>query len=133
MEEDSIEIDKLINYWTNSSDDDYLTMLAMFESKRYNWSLFVGHLMIEKLLKACYVKVNQKYPPHTHNLVRLSELCHLKTSNEQILWLTSITAFNINARYDDYKMSFQILCNQAFATEWIAKLTELRTWINTHI
>jgi hypothetical protein len=44
--------DKLVNYWVDSSDEDFETMIAMFDSKRYSWSMFVGHLMMEKLLKA---------------------------------------------------------------------------------
>ncbi len=47
--------EELIKYWNDTSDDDFETMMAMFDSKRYVWALFVGHLMIEKLLKACYV------------------------------------------------------------------------------
>lgn len=30
----------------------------MHKSKRYNWALFAGHLMIEKLLKAYYTKLH---------------------------------------------------------------------------
>lgn len=42
----------MVNYWVDSSDEDFETMIAMFDSKRYSWSMFVGHLMMEKLLKA---------------------------------------------------------------------------------
>jgi HEPN domain-containing protein len=52
MENKDFDSKKLIKYWTESSDDDFDTMIAMYESGRYNWALFVGHLMIEKLLKA---------------------------------------------------------------------------------
>jgi hypothetical protein len=44
--EKNIDIDKLINYWIKSSDSDYKTMLNLFKSKNYNWSLFVGHIVI---------------------------------------------------------------------------------------
>jgi len=43
--------------------------------------------------------------------------------------LVTITAFNINARYDDYKMSFKKKCTTEFTEEWIDKLKELRTWM----
>lgn len=43
---------KIIKYWVEGSDDDFKTMIAMLETKRYSWALFIGHLMIEKLLKA---------------------------------------------------------------------------------
>ena len=104
-------------------------MLAMFQSKRYSWSLFVGHLMIEKLLKALYVKINTDHPPFVHNLLRLSEKCCLKLDEEQILFFATVTAFNINARYDDYKMSFQRTCTPEFTTLWIKNLKEKRLWI----
>lgn len=52
MNSNDFNASKLILYWLDGSDDDYDTMIAMYKSKRYNWSLFIGHLMIEKLLKA---------------------------------------------------------------------------------
>ncbi|MCF8307867.1 MAG: HEPN domain-containing protein [Bacteroidales bacterium] len=52
MDDKEIDKEKLINYWIESSDDDYETMIDMYNSKRYSWALFIGHLMIEKLLKA---------------------------------------------------------------------------------
>lgn len=65
--------DQLIKFWIDGSEDDFETMTAMFDSKRYSWSLFIGHLMIEKLLKAYFVKVKTDYPPFIHNLLRLAE------------------------------------------------------------
>ncbi|MFW5721641.1 MAG: hypothetical protein ACOCWW_04590 [Bacteroidota bacterium] len=35
----------------------------MFKFKTFSWSLFIGHLMIEKLLKALYVNTKSDYPP----------------------------------------------------------------------
>ena len=43
------QIQKLTEHWIADADDDYETMIAMYETKRYSWSLFVGHLMIEKI------------------------------------------------------------------------------------
>lgn len=121
--------DKLIKYWTDGSNDDFDTMIAMYESKRYNWSLFIGHLMIEKLLKAYFVKTKSDYPPFIHNLLRLAEKSDLKLSDEQKEKLITITAFNINARYDDYKMSFKQRCTPDFTAEWVDNLKVLRLWI----
>lgn len=98
---------KLIKYWIEGSDDDFETMIAMFDSTKYSWSLFIGHLMIEKLLKAYYVKTKSDYPPFIHNLFRLAEMADLNVTNYQKEQLITITAFNINTRYDDYKMSFK--------------------------
>ena len=52
----------LMQYWLNSSDRDYETMKIMFENKRNTWCLFLGHLVIEKLLKGLYAKNNEENP-----------------------------------------------------------------------
>jgi HEPN domain-containing protein len=124
---------KLIRYWVDSSDEDYETMEAMYSSKRYTWALFVGHLMIEKLLKAYYVKVNEKFPPYIHNLLRLAENCQLELNQDNKLFFVTVTAFNINARYDDFKQGFKKKCTREYTTEWVNKLKEKRSWIKSLI
>lgn len=42
-----------IQHWVTMADSDYDTMMDLYKSKRDNWTLFLGHLVIEKLLKAC--------------------------------------------------------------------------------
>lgn len=129
MEQKDFDLDKLIKYWSDNSDEDFDTMITLFESKKFNWALFVGHLMIEKLLKALYVKKNNDYPPFIHNLLRLAEKCGLELTDDQKLFLVTVTAFNINARYDDYKMSFQQKCTPEFTATWIENLKINRQWI----
>ena len=119
----------LIDFWLKSSDGDFDTMIVLFENKKYNWSLFVGHLLIEKLLKALYVKTKNDYPPLIHNLLRLAEKCDLYITEEQKLFLITITAFNINTRYDDYKMSFQQVCTPEYSKFWIEEIKNRRLWI----
>jgi hypothetical protein len=64
-----------------------------------------------------------------HNLLRLAEKCNLDLTDEQQLFLVTVTAFNINSRYDDYKMSFQQKCTPGFTANWIEKLKLNRQWI----
>lgn len=124
---------KLIQYWIEGADDDFETMMAMFDSKRYSWALFIGHLMMEKLLKAYYVKTKSDYPPFIHNLLRLAEKADLDLQDDKKYLLVTITAFNINARYDDYKMSFKKKCTPDFTYQWVEELKKLRLWIKTLI
>ncbi|MBT6337680.1 MAG: HEPN domain-containing protein [Desulfobacula sp.] len=51
-------INENIKYWIDSFDYDFQEMTHLFEKGDYTWSLFVGHLFLEKLLKAWYVKIN---------------------------------------------------------------------------
>lgn len=131
MNNKDLNNDKLIKYWVNSSDDDFETMHAMYNSKKFSWALFIGHLMIEKLLKAYYVKIKSDYPPFIHNLLRLAEKSNIELTDDLKEQLLTVTAFNINARYDDYKMSFKMKCTPEFTSEWIEKLIKLRKWIKT--
>jgi HEPN domain-containing protein len=123
--------DEHIKYWIESSDKDYKTMCDLFSTKNYNWSLFIGHLVIEKLLKALYIKENNEIPPLIHDLRRIAEKADLKLDDEQMRILDAITRFNINARYDDYKDSFYTLCTPEFSKEWIEKIKKTRLWIKT--
>ncbi|MEX2592605.1 MAG: HEPN domain-containing protein [Anditalea sp.] len=129
MDKEGFNKEKLIQYWIEGSDDDYETMDAMYRFKRYSWTLFVGHLMIEKLLKAYYVKINEAFPPFIHNLLRLAEKSQIELNEENKIFFITVTAFNINARYDDYKMSFHKRCTPEYTAQWIKKLNEKRLWI----
>ena len=119
----------IIKHLVESSDDDFNTMLVLYNSKSYHWSLFIGHIVIEKLLKAIYVKEKGEYAPFTHNLYRLAESSNLELSEEQADSLYRITTFNLNARYDDYKKEFYLMCTPQFTEEWINKIKLLRQWI----
>ena len=121
--------EELIAYWTKSADRDFKTMNNLFEKKDYNWSLFIGHLVIEKLLKAYYVKKNDDLPPFVHNLVRLAEKAELQLDEDQKDMLVTVTTFNIRARYDDYKLEFYKTCTKKFTESWIKKIKGFRKWI----
>jgi HEPN domain-containing protein len=129
MDNPQIDIEKNVKHWTETSDADFNTMLTLFRSKQYHWALFLGHISIEKLLKAYYVKVKGAHAPFTHNLYRLAELSDLEISEEYAEWLFKITTFNLNARYDDYKREFYSMCTADFTKEWIEKIKILQQWI----
>jgi len=128
-ENTNIDFEKLVKHWIETSDEDFQTMLSLYDSKSYSWSLFLGHISIEKLFKAIYVNKYKKHAPFLHNLYRLAELNELELTDEQSDWLYKITSFNLNARYDDYKREFYLLCTPDFTREWIEKIKIIRTWI----
>jgi len=129
----AIEFDKerIVGHWIESSDKDFKTMMDLYRTQNNNWALFMGHLVIEKLLKSLYVKIMDEYPPLIHDLRRISEKANVKLDINQQILLDSITRFNINARYDDYKQSFYLLCTDSFTDEWIEKIKECRLWIKS--
>jgi HEPN domain-containing protein len=68
---------EVTSYWTKSSDRDYQVMIDLFEKGHYTWSLFIGHLVLEKLLKAIYSQKFAQNPPLIHDLLRLAEKSNL--------------------------------------------------------
>jgi HEPN domain-containing protein len=124
---------EIIDFWKQSSDKDFLTMIHLYESGDYIWSLFIGHLVIEKLLKAYYVRnVGVDYPL-IHNLLRIAAKAGLDLTEEQQEFFSTVTGFNINARYDDYKQSFYKKCTPEFTLIWIEKIKEYRKWIKEQL
>ncbi len=134
MNEEKInDTQKIINHWLNTSDEDFETMHFLFQSKKYNWALFIGHISVEKLLKAYYVKKKGKHAPPIHNLLRIAEKGGLEINEEYADWLDTVTLFNINARYDDYKREFYNQCTKEFTDIWIERIKELRIWIKRQL
>jgi HEPN domain-containing protein len=120
---------RIIDYWIESSERDFKTMIDLYQTQNNNWALFMGHLVIEKLLKALYVKSKGEFPPMIHDLRRICEKADVELDLSNQVLLDSISRFNINARYDDYKQSFYLLCTDSFTKEWIDKIKDCRIWI----
>ena len=126
-----LDVQNVIDYWIESSDSDYKTMLDLFYTKNYGWALFIGHLVIEKLLKAYYSKIHRDYPPMLHDLRRIGERAGIIFDDNQLIIVETISQFNIRARYDDYRRNFYNLCTLDYTAQWIENIKEIRIWIKT--
>ncbi len=129
MEEKIENADRMVEYWKESSDQNFKTMQNLLKTKDYSWALFIGHLVIEKLLKAIYVKTHQKHAIFTHDLLRLASKTELVLSEETEEWLDDISTFNLNARYDNYKRDFHRLCTKEYTKTWIERIEKTREWL----
>lgn len=128
---DKIDANKLIDFWLDSSEKDFKTMQDLYRTKNNHWALFMGHLVIEKLAKALYVKLMKDYPPLIHDLRRILEKGEVEIDFDRKVILDTVTRFNIKARYDDYKQNFYNLCTDSFTKEWIDKIKDTRLWIKS--
>lgn len=93
----------------------------------------MGHLVIEKLLKAIYIKNthDDNQPPRIHDLLLLAKRAKVNPSENQQDQLDMITTFNISARYPDYKYRFYKKCTSEYTAERIDEIKELRVWLMT--
>ncbi len=121
----------LMKFWFESSDNDYETMNVLYQNRKNTWCLFIGHLVIEKLLKGLYAKNNfeNPIPPKTHNLILLSKKSNLNIPKEIREKIQVINTFNISARYDDYKKSFDKKCTDEYTKLQVENIKEVREWL----
>ena len=126
---------EIINHWLKQSELDAESMKYLFKGKKYNWALFIGHLVIEKLLKALFVQVHTKDTPvpRIHNLFELAKRSKLTLTSEQEDKLDIITEFNIEARYQNEKLDFYKICTKEYATKWIKEIEGLRVWLKNQV
>ena len=87
---ENIDITKIQKHWIETSDNDFETMEHLFQSKDYHWTLFMGHIVVEKILKACVVRNAQTHAPFTHDLTRLAKVSGIEFSNDQLDWMDTI-------------------------------------------
>jgi HEPN domain-containing protein len=118
-----------IEYWITSAEDDWKVANHLFENGDYSYSLFFGHLTIEKILKAVYVSKHRGVPPFTHRLVDLAERSSLDLSGDQLDLLETATDFNMEARYPDEKFSFKKKCTKEFTENYFARIEEMKRWL----
>jgi len=120
-----------IKYWTTSAKHDFKTAETLFKQKKYDWCLFIGHLVLEKTLKALYVKnsLDNSIPPKTHNLLKLAELAKIVPDEETKLYLLNFNDFNIEVRYPDYNLFFYKKCSKKFTEENFKKIKEIYQWL----
>ncbi|MCU7491929.1 MAG: HEPN domain-containing protein [Ignavibacteria bacterium] len=123
-----------IKYWIKTSDDDMTSMMNNFNSGSYDWALFIGHLSLEKILKALWVKNNPgDIPPKSHNLKKIADEAKYPMTDDEAMLMLEINDFNLEARYPDYKFDFHKKCTKEFAEGYIQKIKELHKCIASQI
>ena len=129
----NMDISETVKYWVNSSDQDFIAMEHLYTAGDFSWSLFLGHIIIEKLLKAYFFTIKRKNPPFIHDLLRIAEKADLKLSEEKMDFLDTVTTFNIRTRYDDYINDFKKKCTPEFTKKYILEIKEFRIWLKTKL
>jgi HEPN domain-containing protein len=126
--------DEHISYWLESARHDLETAESLFKSERYDWCLFVGHLVLEKILKAIFVDKNEnKVPPKTHKLTKLAELSFIELTEEQKIFLDEVNDFNLESRYPDYALGFYHRCTKEYTDQYFNKIKEYYHWLKSRI
>ena len=122
-----------VRFWLESSEQDLPVMESLFDKGHFAWALFVGHLVLEKMLKALYVQNKDVTPPFTHHLLKLAREAGLAADNEQEDFLLEVTTYNIRGRYPDFKHAMQNKATPEYTLERISRIKEIRQWLSSMI
>ena len=128
-----MSIEEQIKYWIDGAEHDLTAAEHLLESGDYLWCLFVGHLVLEKMLKAIYLRDRKEIPPRTHNLLALARSVGLNLIQEQVEFLSRVNDFNIEARYPSFEGQFYKSCTREFALENFKKIKEFYQWLKSRI
>jgi HEPN domain-containing protein len=122
-----------VAYWVASAEQDWTVAGHLFEKQDFSYALFLGHLTLEKILKAVVANRQDETPPLTHRLPFLAERAGLELSPEHLELLEAVTDFNLEARYPDEKFSFQKKCTREFTARYLTQIEEMMTWLKRQL
>jgi len=112
---------------------DLIVAEHLYEKGDNSWCLFIGHIVLEKVLKAFIVRDRKITPPKINDLVRLADTSNLVVSDEQREFLNKVNDFNLETRYPDYKQSFYKICTKEYTTTYLDKIKEFYNWLISQI
>lgn len=116
-------------YWQEGADDAFDTAGELIKSKKYHHALIFCHLALEKILKSVYVNKEKSVPPVTHNLLLIADKAEINLTSDFREQLREINNFNIEARYDDYKLKFYKKATKEFTLKWFENTKNLIVWL----
>ena len=121
---------EIVNHWTQTAERDWQSVILLYNGKQFVHALFFCHLVIEKVVKAHWVKDNEENnPPRIHDLEYLYNETNLELSAGQIDLIRIMNSWNLEGRYQDYKDKFYKNTTQEYALEKIQQVDLLRVWL----
>ena len=119
-----------IDYWKISSEKDWVVVENLFKKRNYPQCLFFAHLVLEKVLKAHWVKDNaHDNPPRIHNLVKLASQTQLILTPDNLLFLDRMNDYQMDGRYPDYQFLIYQISTRGNTKILLEEANILRLWL----
>jgi HEPN domain-containing protein len=129
----AFDVQKTISYWLEGAKYDLGVANAMFKSKKYPYALFMGHLSLEKLLKAFVVKRTKNHAPFSHSLPYLADKAGAKLPQSILIKLREFMEFHFEARYPDANKAFYNKCTKTYTAEKLKEVKEVFEWVRDRL
>ena len=127
------DIEKAVEYWLDGAEYDMGVAKAMIKTKKYPYALFMGHLALEKMLKAIVVRNTRKHAPYTHSLESLAKKSKINIPEHIHLKLREFMEFHFEARYPREQKAFYKKCNQAYTKTNLREIEEIFKWLKSRL
>jgi len=129
----TFDIEKTASYWLEGAKYDMGVANAMFRSKKYPYALFMGHLSLEKLLKAFVVKHTKAHAPFSHSLPYLVEKSGVKVPEKILIKLREFMEFHFEGRYPDANKAFYKKCSRVYTSKKLKEIKEVFKWVRVKL
>jgi HEPN domain-containing protein len=120
---------KTVSYWIDGALYDIDTAETLFQNGKYPYALFFGHLAIEKLLKALFVKQKKQHAPFTHSLPFLASKLTIEIPVEIEEKLAGFMEFYFEGRYPEKQKEYYKRCTKKFAMENLNEIKDVFKWL----
>jgi len=126
-------VKKTVSYWVEGAEYDLGVANAMLKTRKYPYALFMGHLALEKLLKALVVKRTKAHAPFSHSLLYLFEKSGVKMPDAMKIRLSEFIEFHLEARYPDASRAFYKKCTKGYTEARFKEIKEAFKWIKSKL
>jgi len=124
----NVHFRKTVEYWKEGSKYDLGVARALFKSRKYPYALFIGHLSVEKMLKALVVAHTRQHAPFTHSLAVLADKTGLSIPPEIKNKLARFMEYYQEGRYPEEQKNFYRRCTKSFAEFGLKEIEEVLRW-----
>ncbi len=121
-----------IQWWQAEANRPWHTATLLYRERDSVAALLFCHLTIEKLLKALWIRDNvENIPKRTHDLRSIYNETDVKLPNGWYDYLNTITGWNIEGRYPDYKLKIYEHATSEYKEHHYQKLCELKALLES--
>jgi HEPN domain-containing protein len=122
-----------VDHWLDLVEYDLETAVAMQNSGRYLYTVFMCQQALEKLLKAIHIQQKSEEAPRTHNLLHLFRLLNLPQRMDYLQTMTSLNTYYLEGRYPAYKQKLSQLLDKKTAQTFLDETKEIFQWLKSQL